>query len=397
MAEDTPTRSKPRRRRQSGEDATRKTKRRPDGDSGDTARDEVDADVDVEETEAESGAQSAQRTVTSELKDVVREAAIEVLKPVARKATTQAAKYAVSKGPDLVKSGVVDNVKDKVGAAGGPKALAAGVAEKGGELVSKVKGDGGDAEGTGKGRRLPVQEHVDVGVSIDTAYNQWTQFEEFPKFMHRVEKLDQRDDTHLMWTEKIWGVRRQWEAEITSQRPNERIAWKSLDGTNNTGVVTFHALADNLTRVQVNLDFQPHGLFEKTASGFRMSRRALKSDLMRFKAFIEMRDEETGEWRGEIEDGDVVEQRDEDRREDDRDDGQQPEAYEDSGESEDYDESDDDRDEDEDEDGPVAREPAADVDDDEGEDDEDADDDEREEKPRRGSRTRRRAPAQSRR
>src|SRR5215213_2698114 len=173
MAEDTPTRSKPRRRRQSGEDATRKTKRRPDGDSSDTTRDEGDADVDVEETEteAESGAQSAQRTVTSELKDVVREAAIEVLKPVARKATTQAAKYAVSKGPDLVKSGVVDNVKDKVGAAGGPKALAAGVAEKGGELVSKVKGDGGDAEGTGKGRRLPVQEHVDVGVSIDTAYN----------------------------------------------------------------------------------------------------------------------------------------------------------------------------------------------------------------------------------
>src|SRR5215211_1505580 len=136
MAEDTPTRSKPRRRRQSGEDATRKTKRRPDGDSGDTARDEVDADVDVEETEAESGAQSAQRTVTSELKDVVREAAIEVLRPVARKATTSAAKYAVMKGPDLVK----DRVGPKIVEAGGAGNLAKGVASKGGGLAGSVGG-----------------------------------------------------------------------------------------------------------------------------------------------------------------------------------------------------------------------------------------------------------------
>jgi hypothetical protein len=125
--------------------------------------------------------------------------------------------------------------------------------------------------------------------------------------MHRVEKVEQRDDAHLVWHEKIWGIRREWEAEITDQRPNERIAWKSLSGTQTTGVVTFHALSDRLTRIEVNLDFQPQGLLEKTASGFRMSRRALKSDLMRFKAFIEMKDEETGAWRGRVEEGEVAE------------------------------------------------------------------------------------------
>src|SRR5919202_3742892 len=219
---------------------------------------------------------------------------------------------AITRGPDMVKSGV-----SKFTGAGG--------------LVDKAKGIGGgeggkEPSGTGRGRRLPVQEHVDVGVPIDVAYNQWTQFEEFPKFMHRVERVQQRDDTTLTWHENVWGVRRQWDAEITSQRPNERISWKSTSGTAQVGVVTFHALSDRLTRVQVNLDFQPQGFKEKTASGFRMSRRPLKSDLMRFKAFIEMRDEETGEWRGEIEDGDVV---DEQERDD--------EAYEDEPEAE-YDE-----------------------------------------------------------
>jgi len=121
-----------------------------------------------------------------------------------------------------------------------------------------------------------------------------------------VEKVEQRDDAHLVWHENIWGVRREWEAEITDQRPNERIAWKSLSGTQTSGVVTFHALSDRLTRIEVNLDFQPQGLLEKTASGLRMSRRALRSDLMRFKAFIEMGEEETGAWRGRVEEGEVA-------------------------------------------------------------------------------------------
>jgi len=261
----------------------------------------------------------AERTVREELRSIVREAALEVLGPVARKATTAAAKYAVTQGPKLAKDIVAPRVKDtlapKIQEAGGAGELAKGalgaVSGAGGGLLSKVGisgGDGAEAGGTGKGRRLPVQESVDVAVPLETAYNQFTQFEELPEFMHRVEKVEQRDDTHLVWHENIWGVRRQWEAEITDQRPNERIAWKSLGGSETTGVVTFHRLSDRLTRIEVNLDFQPQGLLEKTASGLRMSRRALRSDLMRFKAFIEMRDQESGAWRGRVEEGEVVEQ-----------------------------------------------------------------------------------------
>jgi uncharacterized membrane protein len=260
-----------------------------------------------------------ERTVREELRSIVREAAIEVLGPVTRKATTAAAKYAVTKGPDLAKNTLGPRVKDtlapKIEEAGGAGQLAKGalstVSGAGGGLLSKVGiggGDGAEARGTGKGRRLPVQESVDVAVPLETAYNQFTQFEDFPQFMHRVEKVEQRDDGHVVWHENIWGIRREWESEITDQVPNERIAWKSLSGTETTGIVTFHRLSDRLTRIEVNLDFQPQGLLEKTASGFRMSRRALKSDLMRFKAFIEMRQQETGAWRGHVEEGEVVEE-----------------------------------------------------------------------------------------
>ncbi len=255
-------------------------------------------------------ARGAQQTVRGELGSIVREAALEVLGPVARKATTAAAKYAVTQGPQLAK----DKVAPKIAEAGGAGQLAKGALSKVGDVgsgvLSKVGIGGGGAgapTGTGRGRRLPVQESVDVAVPLETAYHQFTQFEEFPRFMHRVEKVEQRDDAHVVWHENIWGIRRQWEAEITEQQPDERIVWKSTGGTQTTGVVTFHRLSDRLTRIEVSLDFQPQGLFEKTASGMRMSRRALKSDLMRFKAFIEMRGEETGAWAGAIEEGEVVE------------------------------------------------------------------------------------------
>jgi uncharacterized membrane protein len=159
-----------------------------------------------------------------------------------------------------------------------------------------------------------VQVYVDVAADLETTYDQFTQFEEWPNFMHRVEKIEQRDDTTLMWHENIWGVRRSWEAEITEQTPCERIAWRSQNGPQSVGVATFHRLSDQLTRVYVTMDFQPQGLFEKTASGLRISRRALKSDLMRFKAFVEMRDEATGAWRGRIEDGEVADTGDESDR-----------------------------------------------------------------------------------
>jgi uncharacterized membrane protein len=292
-------------------------------DAGKEALDVTESEVQEKTPEVETVAGAPEqpdrdeRTVRDELRSIVREAAIEVLGPVTRKATTAAAKYAVTKGPELATKTVAPKVKDtlapKIEEAGGAGELAKGALSKvsgsGSGLLSKIGigGDGADGTGTGKGRRLPVQESVDVAVPLEIAYNQFTQFEDFPEFMHRVEKVEQRDDAHLVWHEKIWGIRREWEAEITDQRPNERIAWKSLSGTQTTGVVTFHALSDRLTRIEVNLDFQPQGLLEKTASGFRMSRRALKSDLMRFKAFIEMKDEETGAWRGRVEEGEVAE------------------------------------------------------------------------------------------
>jgi uncharacterized membrane protein len=270
---------------------------------------------------AQGAVGSAQQTVSSELRGAVREAAIEVLSPVARQATSSAAKYAITQAPKLLK----DKVLPKVDELGGPVELAkkagggvGGLVSGGGGavsgLVSKIGGgdkggdEGGAPSGFGRGRRLPIQESVDVAVPLETAYNQYTQFEDFPEFMHRVDRVEQKDDTHLMWHENIWGVRRQWEAEITDQRPNERIAWESTSGSpRQKGAVTFHRLSDRLTRVEVNLDQEPKGIFEKTSSGFRMTRRALKSDLMRFKAFVETREEETGAWRGEVVEGELVE------------------------------------------------------------------------------------------
>jgi uncharacterized membrane protein len=248
------------------------------------------------------------QTVTSELKKVVREAAIEALSPAARNATAAAAKYALTKGPGLVSDKVAPRVTGAVGDAGGPLELAKKAGGGAGALLSQLRGGKGDAPaGTGRGRRLPIQVSIDVAVPLETAYNQFTQFEEFPEFMHRVDRVEQTDDTHLMWHENIWGVRRQWEAEITEQRPNERIVWESTNGSpKQKGVVTFHDLSDRLTRIEVTLDQQPKGIFEKASSGFRLTRRALRSDLMRFKAFIETSGEETGAWRDEIEAGEVV-------------------------------------------------------------------------------------------
>src|SRR5919112_635367 len=328
--------AKPTRRR--GKAAAEKAASQVNGDSS-RAEDEADDVREKGEDRASSGAQ----TITAELKDTFREAAIEVLKPVMRKATTEAAKYAVKNGPSLVKDKVAPKIQD----AGGAGAIAKGVASKGGGVAGAVGGiasnigdklpgggggKGGDSpSGTGRGRRLPVQEFIDVGVDLQTVYDQFTQFEDWPRFMHRVENIEQRDDATLMWHENIWGVRRSWEAEITEQIPCERIAWRSNGGPQTVGVATFHRMSDRLTRVYVNLDFQPQGLFEKTASGMRISRRALKSDLMRFKAFVEMRDEATGDWRGVIEEGEVAEspEEHEETRDDERDEDIEGSAEED--------------------------------------------------------------------
>ena len=142
--------------------------------------------------------------------------------------------------------------------------------------------------------------HVDVDVDVTTAYNQWTQFEEFPHFMEGVERVEQLDDRRLRWTVDIARVDREFEAEITEQTPDQRVAWKSTSGVKQAGVVTFHALNDAQTRVTLQLDFEPEGLAEQAGDKLGMVSRRLEGDLGRFKDFIEGRGSETGAWRGEI-------------------------------------------------------------------------------------------------
>ena len=151
-----------------------------------------------------------------------------------------------------------------------------------------------------------VEESIEVDVPVRTAYNQWTQFEEFPQFMNGVESVTQLDATHLRWVAEIGGKRHEWEAEITEQRPDERIAWKATDGKNNAGVVTFHRLDENRSKVMVQLDWDPEGVVETVGAGTGQDDRQVKSDLERFKELIESRGFETGAWRGEVKQGDVT-------------------------------------------------------------------------------------------
>jgi uncharacterized membrane protein len=168
----------------------------------------------------------------------------------------------------------------------------------------------GGAPGVGKGRRMPVQQSVDIGAPIETVYNQWTQFEDWPSFMHRVTRVTQEDDCTVSFATKIWAKTKEFTANIETQWPNERIKWSVSQGMTHTGVVTFHELAPNLTRVLLSFDVEPGSLIEKAARGMRHVKRAARADLHRFKALIEMAGLETGAWRGRIEDGEVVEEHD---------------------------------------------------------------------------------------
>ena len=152
---------------------------------------------------------------------------------------------------------------------------------------------------------MPVQQSVDIGAPLQTVYNEFTQFEEWPKFMHRVTSVSQEDETHVAFKAKIWGVSKQFQAEIDEQRPDERIKWQVVQGLSHKGVATFHELAPRLTRIEVNVDVEPGSLVEKFARGARHVKRAMRADLHRFKAYIMMNEAESGEWRGTIEDAEV--------------------------------------------------------------------------------------------
>lgn len=146
-----------------------------------------------------------------------------------------------------------------------------------------------------------IEQSIVVDVPCRTAYNQWTQFEDFPKFMEGVKDVRQLDDTHLRWRAEIAGRDKEWEAEITEQRPDERIAWRSRGGAANAGVVSFHRLDDSRCKVMLQLDYAPEGMVESVGDAVGVVSARVKGDLERFKAFIESRGRETGAWRGTVE------------------------------------------------------------------------------------------------
>ena len=145
-----------------------------------------------------------------------------------------------------------------------------------------------------------VIETVEVAVPVRTAYDQWTQFEEFPRFMEGVEEIRQVSDTLTHWKIKIAGVEREFDAEITEQHPDERVAWHSVGGTDHAGVVTFHRLGDSLTRVTLQLDTTPEGVVETLGDKLGLVKRRAKGDMERFKDYIESRGAETGGYRGDV-------------------------------------------------------------------------------------------------
>ena len=145
-----------------------------------------------------------------------------------------------------------------------------------------------------------IEQSIEVEVPVSTAYNQWTQFQEFPRFMEGVDEVRQLDDTHLHWKASFGGREHEWDAEITEQTPDQRIAWRSTDGKTNAGVVTFHRLDDNRTKIMLQLDWDPEGMLEALGGAVGSDDRRVRGDLERFKEMIEERGVETGAWRGEV-------------------------------------------------------------------------------------------------
>jgi len=151
-----------------------------------------------------------------------------------------------------------------------------------------------------------IEESVEVNVPVHTAYNQWTQFEEFPRFMEGIASVEQIDDTHLRWVAEVGGERREWTAEITEQQPDARVAWKATGGYGNSGIVTFQPVDGAGTLVTVSMEHETEGLKEQLGSALGADSRRVKGDLKRFKEFVESHGAETGAWRGEVERGERV-------------------------------------------------------------------------------------------
>lgn len=145
-----------------------------------------------------------------------------------------------------------------------------------------------------------IEKSIEVDAPLSTVYNQWTQFEEFPRFMEGVQEVQQLGDKRLHWKAEIAGKVKEWDAEIFEQVPDRRIAWRSTTGTKNSGMVNFSSLGDNRTNVSLSLNYDPEGAAENIGDALGFVTRRVEGDLTRFKEFIEARGRETGEWRGEI-------------------------------------------------------------------------------------------------
>ena len=281
--------------------------------------------------------------------------------------------YARARGGDVVRkvgdriSDVTDNLHDKADDGGftgtaastairkvaqGDNPVSAAVSGVGSGVVEKVKSLFGGGGGGGKQKVISIVEDIHVGVPVDVAYNQWTQFQEFSTFTKGVESVDQTDEVESNWKVKVFKSRRTWTAKITEQIPDRKIAW-TTDGAKGTtkGVVTFHPLADDLTQVLLVLEYYPQGLFEKTGNIWRAGGRRARLDLKHFRRFVMMRGEETGSWRGEIRDGEVVRGPDEEESEDQQPQDAAEDQAEDQAEDESAEEQPDDEDEYEDDDG----------------------------------------------
>lgn len=151
-----------------------------------------------------------------------------------------------------------------------------------------------------------IEKSIEVDVPVSTAYNQWTQFEEFPRFMEGVKAVRQLDDSHLEWTAEIGGEEHTWQAEITNQEPDRLISWRAVDGKYNSGKVRFEPLGPNQSRIDVEMTYDAEGMKEALGSALGFDSRRVSGDLDRFKEFVEARQSETGAWRGEVRQGTVT-------------------------------------------------------------------------------------------
>jgi uncharacterized membrane protein len=165
----------------------------------------------------------------------------------------------------------------------------------GGMMLSKKM-----KQNRGFGASSSVAETIEINVSPRTAYNQWTQFEDFPQFMKSVKEIRQLDDKHLQWRAKIAGEEKEFDVEITEQIPDKRIAWRSITGVKNGGVVTFHKISDHCCRVTLQMDYEPENMAESIGDSLGAVRMEARSNLQNFKEMLEKRGSETGGWRGEI-------------------------------------------------------------------------------------------------